>query len=610
MFAPTKRFSVTSGHLVTKNRSQGNEIRASAGRKKETANVMPFLTDAAGGRNSLSMTRTGPLAFNYMLTGLVPEHEELLRRYYRDIYLYDQVAGSAVDMISQFPFSAYTLTGADKEQLEKFNESLFRLNLRSLMPEISSSYLVDGMFIGTLVFNHQDKVFIDILLHNPDDAKIEPSPFYSNDPQITIVNNATTKKFMASNEKWAVQIRKMFSQQFLQALSHTAYELNPMTTLYIPRRTLPSRPATSFLKRILPIYLLEKQLYRGTLVEAHKRQRSMLHVTAGDDNWEPTPEELDALVAVFQQAELDPLGAVISTRTSVQAQEMRQGGDFWKWTDQADVLVPYKLRALGISEAFLSADANFSNSETALSVFLENMDAYRSFLTYKVFENKIFPIVAVANNFWKKGAKRPEHKTLDNMAYDAKGQHDLILPKVSWHKSLEARRDDNPMDLLTTLSEKGLPIPLRMWASAAKIDLDTLLYELNDDAQYRAKIEAYSQKMEEHGINDGIADEGDDESPEGEERAKVLAATRLPFSQFARRKIPLLSRDFGNLSEISGVGKTGKKKWIFDRKAANERANMFIAQAVKSLSDPERRKQVKDQVVSKLGRVPNLLGAM
>lgn len=36
--------------------------------------------------------------------------------------------------------------------------------------------------------------------------------------------------------------------------------------------------------------------------------RGMLHLSAGDANWEPTPEEMDKLVAAFKAAEIDSVG--------------------------------------------------------------------------------------------------------------------------------------------------------------------------------------------------------------------------------------------------------------------------------------------------------------
>jgi hypothetical protein len=497
MFQPKSRISVTNGALSRVNRSvSGKSEIGSVSKNVETADAtMPFLfSGGAGMKSNFNMGVSGPLAFVYLLTGIVPEQEELLRRYYRDIYHYDHVAGAAVDIISSFPFSRWTLTGMETDELEKFDESLFRLNLRSLLPEISMSYLVDAEYIGTLIFNHKDKVFVDVLTHNPDECQVDRYPFYSVAPKIRVVNSAETRKFMESTDKYARQIRSMFAEEFIRALKASAYELNPLTTMYLARRTLPSKPPISYLKRILPIYLLEKQLYRGTLVEAHKRQRSMLHVTAGDDNWEPTPEELDALVAMFQQVEVDPLGGIITTRNGVTAQELRQGGDFWKWTDQADILVPYKLRALGCSEALLSADATYSNAETALSVFMENMDQYREYITYQVFENRLFPIVSYANDYIKDPAKQKGEKTRLQMMYAINNQQNLRVPKLHWHKRLEAKSEDNPLDVLNTVSEKGLPIPLRMWAAAAKIDIDTLIHELREDEKIRTVIEQYAPK--------------------------------------------------------------------------------------------------------------------
>ncbi len=605
MFLPNKRFSVTGNSIVATNRSSGNG-KALVARSKETASEgsMPFLfTGGGGSKANFNATNSGPLAFVYYLTGFVPEQEEMLRRYYRDMYKYDPVAGAAVDIISTFPFSNWTLTGAGltRKEIDKFDESLYRLNLRTLLPEISMGYLVDAEYIGTLIFNDQDKVFVDILNHNPDDCRIDRYPFYSVAPRIRVINSKETKDFMNSQDAYTREIRKMFSQQFIQAMKASAVELNPLTTLYLARRTLPSLPPTSFLKRILPIYLLEKQLYRGTLVEAHKRQRSMLQVTAGDDNWEPTPEELEALVAMFQQVEIDPLGGIVATRSGVTATELRQGGDFWKWTDQADILVPYKLRALGISEAFLSSDATFSNAETALSVFMECIDQYRAHMDYTIFENKLFPIVSYTNEFFKDPQKEEGKQSKLRMMYAINNQQNLKMPKMHWHKRLEAKSEDNPLDMLDRVAEKGLPIPLRMWAAAGKVDMDTLIYELEEDKKYRDALEQVAPEAMAEAQKRSEGDAGGDFG--GEEASFVEVAKRL----LHRRKIPLLNREFGEVSTIYGYTKTGKKKHVFNQTRASHKANELIAKAHKSLSDEHRRISLRKDILRKTGgKIPRL----
>lgn len=601
MFSTSKRFSVQGTNLVTTNRSQTIRQSAVKARSAELADSLPLLADGGPIGNSIRMTAAGPLAFNFMLTGIVPEHEEMLRRYYRDIYLYDATAGSCIDIMSAFPFSNFNLTGGKKEELDKFEESLFRLNTRALLPEISTAYLVDGVFVGSLVFNNRDKVFSDVLVHDPDTCKIEQIPFYSTDPKVVVISDEHTRRFVSSNDAYYQNIKKGFTPQFLQALASAAYELNPLTTLYLARRTLPSKPIHSFLKRILPIYLLEKQLYRGTLVEAHKRQRALLHIQAGDDNWEPTPEELEALVAMFQQAELDPLGAVLATHTSVNIAEARQGGDFWKWTDIADTLVPYKLRALGISEAFLSGDANYSNAEIGQSVFMESMDTYRDFVTHKVFYNKLFPIISYTNGFFKDKSHPQTGTTLKQMQYSINNQRDLLIPKVSWHKPLESKREQDPMDALEKLSDKGMPIPLRMWAAAARVDVDNLLHELAEDKELRQNLEKFTgQESTDYDKDEGAGGEGDDEGQ---------YASMISLLSQKRRKKPLLSRDFGETGEVKGKTKTGKDKYIFSQREAQHAVNVSIAKAQSKLNnDPQYRESIKKKVIAKFGRMPDLSG--
>lgn len=289
--------------------------------------------------------------------------EETLIPFYRDIYYYDAVGGSAVDMTSTFPFSDWTLTGIDNKFLSVYSETLARLNMRTLLPEMLLSYLVDGDFIGTLIYDPGIKNFYDIMIHDRVFCQVIPSPFYSMDPIIRAQGSAKLKYYAGVGSKYAEQVMRNYPQHLLNALESGTVELDPLTTLHLARRSLPDRMSgsVSYLKRLLPIYLLEKTLYRGTLVEFNKRMRATTHIQAGDDTWEPTEGELEELLRQFQSTELDPLGAWIVTRQGVNVQDVRQGGDFAKWTDMTETLVPLKLRSLGISEAFLSGEANYSN---------------------------------------------------------------------------------------------------------------------------------------------------------------------------------------------------------------------------------------------------------
>ena len=47
------------------------------------------------------------------------------------------------------------------------------------------------------------------------------------------------------------------------------------------------------------------------------RPKRMIHLEVGNERWEPTQDELDTIVKLFQEADLNPQGAIIATRDGV-----------------------------------------------------------------------------------------------------------------------------------------------------------------------------------------------------------------------------------------------------------------------------------------------------
>lgn len=657
MFSEGSRFSVT-GKKLTTTRTQSRPRTAAVMAKHKEQGFIYGGSAGLGlgfnaGNSSLQVTSGGFIPQMGLLSGLIPQNEQVLRKFYRDIYYYDAVGGSAADMLSTFPYSEYTLTGVDQARIDKYTESMVRLNIRQLMPQVTLGYLVDGEYCSSLIFNQRDKVFIDLINYPIDDCKVEHTAFMGLEPTITVKTNEMLRKFLSSQSRQARAMREMLPTSLLQVLQEPAFELDPLTALYVARRTIPGSEPISWLKRMLPVYLIERTLYRGTLVEAQRRQRSSLHVAMGDDLHEFTPEEMAETVNQFQMGDQDPLGAIIGTRNNVQVNEIRQGGDFWKWTDNIDVLTPFKLRALGISEAFLSGDSTYSNVETGMSVFMENTDTLRSNLTYEILTNKIFPIVAVANDFFKEG-KQVDTESRKRMQFQLSNHHDLDIPTVRWHKRLEAKPEESMMELLTSLSEKGFPIPLRMWAAAAKVDLNTLYQDLEQDKLIKAKLAKLSGlPVEQIGVAqpgdpDGVggagaggddagddsgddmdwgmgnSDDDDDTSDDEDTTPKKKKPADQSFgagfggteearlsrmTQQALRKVPLLARNFDQ-HDVKGETKTGKPKAIVShrQKAARDALNLKIVKAMVNLEDPHQRRAVLKRVMAMNGgRIPKLV---
>ncbi len=555
------------------------------------------------GFNSISVSSIGTGSIrnlDRMLSGIVDERNEYaMTTLYRDIYNNDVTCGSAVDLTSTLPFSDFSLTGLEEKDTEIYMDSVSRLNLKTQFPQVSLHYLVDGKYLSTMIYDVTKKIFVDMLKHDTLNCHFHELPFISQDPLITVRQSAELIFFLSSSDPQIVQQRRNYSHKLLESLSAPEFTLDPKTTIYLPRQGMLGKPM-SYFRRIIPIYLLEKMLVRGTIVEASKRQRAALHLQAGSDTWEPTPQELTALVSLFQQADFDPLSPTIATRNDINVSEVRQGGDFWKWTDIADELNTLKLRGLNISDSFLSGDQNYSVAESNLSVFIEGLKAYRDFLTQKVFYTHLFPIIAHTRDMKKENVKHKEQASGDSILFRINDTTQYRMPRVQWHKSLQPRNDHDTIDMLGTLAEKGVPVTLRMWAAAGGFDMSNIEEELNEDKALRKKIaEIVGVKTDDDGAS---GDYSGDSGGGGDEYSNIrdnsqfsafLRSNRLGTEHLPKKPIGILARNFGESGEIVGRTKTGKKKYIADQRSANRKANETIAKAMKNLSDPSHYEDVK-----------------
>lgn len=494
MFARSKILGVNGGRLQIQPSSHNYQLAAKA--HKVEASLMPDIS--SGNAINKSVNAFWQSNYQYMMTGIIPSTPDLtdsqsLALFYRDMYLHDSVAGSTVDIQSSFPFSDWELRGLDAKELAIYNDSLDRLNLQELLPQISTSYLVDGFFAGSLVFDPKSKQFMDILIHDALNCSIIPSPFHNIDPKITVHNSGMTKMFLDNASEYAEAYLRAMPQEFLNLLTAEAFDLDPVSTLYIARRMLNDRAYTSYLQRLLPCYLVEKVLFRGTLVEAQRRQRATTHIKVGDDQWVPTDDELNAITQIFQATESDPLGAWIATRNNVDVNEFRTAGDIWKWYETSESLTPMKLRALGISDAFLSGDANYASSESAYSTFVETVNSYRNHLTVKIFYNKLFPLIAVVNDLYKQGVQAPKVMNIGQFLFNANNRQALKMPKLHWHKQLEVRDEQSQFDMLEKLAEHDIPVPISTWIAAAGVDVEALIRDLEESAELQKRLEPFKE---------------------------------------------------------------------------------------------------------------------
>jgi hypothetical protein len=336
-----------------------------------------------------------------------------------------------------------------------------------------------------MLYNQQKKRFVDLMCHRYDNIELTPVPMNSQDPIMELRVPEDIRRLFNKESKRVDKIKEQLGPDFVAKLmSGDLVELDPLGTIYIPRRTFSFGEGVSLFKRVLPIWLIEKNLYRGTLIESGRRQRGIMQVQVGDgDSWDPTTEEMEFITDLLLNADADPIGAVVTTKLGVQINEFRQGGDFWKITDIWDQTTQYKLRSMGVSESFLSGEATLANTEANLSVFIEYMRAYRDRMTRDVFYNKIFPLISLMEGLVVTRNGKVIRKSglmdggLDEVMYRMNDGSRLFIPSVHWEKQLRPEQDQGMLDTLRAMTEMGLPVSMRAIAAAGGYNLNQLLMD-------------------------------------------------------------------------------------------------------------------------------------
>lgn len=606
------------------------EMGAAANHYGTRQDMNEYMATAAGSGNASLSQMPIEIDIDPLLKDIVfsedLEQKKLVMRLYSDMYYNDSISGSIVDIKSTLMFSEFTIGGIlDRKVSDDFQENLDRLDIRTLMPDVAVDYNVKGGFVGSLLYNGTSQVFSRIMPHAYENTKIDQLPFHGTDPLITVAFPEYIRSTMASDSPRVKALREFLGADVMKQLSNEALELDPKSTVYVPRRSGSTSTGTSYLRRVLPWYLLEKNLFRGTLVRSAMRQKGILHVTLdGAGEWEPTLADMQAVMDMFMNADADPIGAVVATRGGISTEEIRDPQGGWTIFDNKDAIDSIKMKALGISDAFLSGDATYTNGDTSTSFFIDGVRSERDYLTRKVLYNKIFPMISAMKGYTlnKQGKLIIKGNSLDKM--DILGSYErlndgsrLLIPSVHWEKTLKPEGDQQYMDMLQALTDKGVPVPMRVMAAAGGFNLDRLLAAQDSDLHIQESVYEYQKRVKELKKKYGIVDPNDMGGGGGEggfatnydkqimslarnnpglyeafrAEAQGIYNRNLDRTQsdvLARNNgqmVGLANRDFGEMAEVAGHTSTGERRYLTNQKLANERANRKIVKQLRLMQD-------------------------
>ncbi len=257
-----------------------------------------------GGNYGLGASAIIPNTDLELLDGLISfRSDQIVRKVYRDIYWHDVIAGGAVDIQSTIPFSDFSLSGInDPKVLEVYMQAIENMSILTLLPSVRIDQLVLGTFIGVTNFDREINNYTSLTPINIDMTQITPAPLFDMDPIIDLRFAKDTQRYLRNTKDHRYQrIRNKMPQWMIDGISKGRVLLDSANVIYLPRKTLSTNNlGTSYFRRILPIHIMEKAILRGSIQQAYRRQRAIGWARVGDDEWEPTNNELSSILSMLQ----------------------------------------------------------------------------------------------------------------------------------------------------------------------------------------------------------------------------------------------------------------------------------------------------------------------
>jgi hypothetical protein len=456
------------------------------------------------------------LLYNNIAAYQIPKNKKAHNKLMSQIYHFDPIAGPAVDLYAEMPWSGFDLTGIDDPAIRHIYEDAFsNLRMEYYFPQMTANYLVYGRICLHLLFDQTKGIWTNFILHNDDDVEIVPVPFFNEDPLVNFLPPPETKEFILSKDpRTQVYLQNIPASMIQMIKSGKSIPLDVSNTLYLPRRTLINDPSgTSLFSRIIGLITLERALMNASTVKAQRNAGPIRVLKMGKEGWLPTDEEMANAISSIMMAEEDPVAAVVGFKgqdTSIDLMSGSGQDGLWKISEEYDFIQNAKFKALGISEQMMAGDATYNNMEQALSIFLERIKTLRQRFERKILIEKVCEPLAKAHGFYKKQkVLNPRLKQSDTRNLQETSDAQLILPTIGWHKPLEPRMDQSLVDLYKAAEEVGLPVTMRQWGAATGISLSDMGQNLEDDLLVRKQIKQWKDQVDEDGL--GSADLGTSE---------------------------------------------------------------------------------------------------
>lgn len=408
------------------------------------------------------------------------------------------IEGTIIEMYSQLPWSDVTLGGVDDPRaLDIYHTGLENTKVVERLPVMTSEYLAIGRVVGHLILDEAKGNWRDLILHDSANIRIKDVNIVGSRPILDLVPTALRRTIMSAHTDPRImrEVSRLPRNIInLVAAGHNI-PLPPAHTIFLPRRThMSDVVGTSMFTRILKYIAMENALTDATLSGLYRMAGPLAHIKVGDAEDEPDQEELDHYVQLLMAAEADPIGCKIATPSHVNIEMLQYQGQVENIKEYEDFLRTGKATGLGVSDAFVTGEAQLHSLSNARAIFMDRLKAIQSLFATQIIRNAILAPLAKLHGIRKTTRAQTSHRIrIYKHGRNRLTMSELALPSIAWRRNLGPSADMEYLQLLQFLEDRGVSIPLKAFADAAGYDLATSIEGYKEDIKLRTQFDKIRQ---------------------------------------------------------------------------------------------------------------------
>jgi len=375
-----------------------------------------------GGTSRQTPEMYSPLWLNSNLN--LPRDKATINAWCRSFFALNPFVQNAISLHSTYPISKLNIKCHNKKVEDFFGQMADEIDLINVCIQVAQEYWTLG---ETFIYGELDErtaKWSRLLIQNPDYMNVQRS-VVSGDPIISLRPDENLKKICTSNSPAAVQQRQQLDRGIIEHVKKG--ENIPLSNFYISHLAKTNSPyevrGTSLIVSIFRDLMLFDKLREADYAIADNMVTplTLVKIGGGQDNYKPTPADLEAWKEVFSQAQYDK-DFKIFTHEAVTVEKVGSGQAIFDTSSKIERLIKNIYVGLMVPSVIMDGggDVTYSNGGITLDVLRQRYMSFREKLSQWL-RRKIFAPIAKINDFYE----------------IIEGQKVLIVPEIEWnHMSL------------------------------------------------------------------------------------------------------------------------------------------------------------------------------